>query len=146
MSIVIDDERCRVSLSKISPALKNYEIVLTANERLEKYIEADIFDIKNGDYVAHFKLNNLKEDTTMKNYHVKIDAHIWLDQNFEIKANSMEEAQEKAENIQLKLLEDAPKISNGSAGNKELEQLQNYLQNWSYGDLGFDIVYVEKNQ
>ena len=133
MSMVIDDERCRVSLSKISPALKNYEIVLTANERLEKYIEADIFDIKNGDYVAHFKLNNLKEDTTMKNYHVKIDAHIWLDQNFEIKANSMEEAQEKAENIQLKLLEDAPKISNASAGNKELEQLQNYLQN-SYHD------------
>ena len=82
----------------------------------------------------------------MKNYHVKIDAHIWLDQNFAIKANSMKEAQEKAETIQLKLLEDAPKIPNGSVGNKELEQLQNYLQNWSYGDLGFDIVYVEKDQ
>ena len=146
MSMVIDDERCRVSLSQISPALKNYEIVLTANEKLEKYIEADIFDIKNGDYVAHFKLNNLKEDTTMKNYHVKIDAHIWLDQNFAIKASSMEEAQEKAETIQRKLLEEAPKIPNGSAGNKELEQLQNYLQTWSYGDLGFDIVYVEKDQ
>ena len=82
----------------------------------------------------------------MKNYSVKIDAHIWLDQNFKIEANSMEEAQQKAEIIQLKLIEDAPKIANGSTGKRELEQLQNYLQNWTYGDLGFDIVYVEKDQ
>ena len=80
----------------------------------------------------------------MKNYHVKMDAHIWLDQNFTIKANSMEEAQEKADIIQLKLLEDAPKIANGSTGKKELEQLQNYLRDWTYGDLGFDQVHVEE--
>ena len=61
MSTVIDDERYRASLSEISPALKNYEIVLTADEKLEKYIEADIFDAKNGDYVAHFKLDNLED-------------------------------------------------------------------------------------
>ena len=61
MSMVIDDERYRASLSEISPALKNYEIVLTADEKLEKYIEADIFDIKNGDYVANFKLDNLED-------------------------------------------------------------------------------------
>tara|TARA_R100001440_G_C2499312_1_gene116334 strand:- start:271 stop:468 length:198 start_codon:yes stop_codon:yes gene_type:complete len=61
MSMVIDDERYRASLSEISPALKNYEIVLTADEKLEKYIEADIFDTKNGDYVAHFILNSLED-------------------------------------------------------------------------------------
>ena len=61
MSTVIDDERYRASLSVISPALKNYEIVLTADEKLEKYIEADIFDIKNGNYVANFKLDNLED-------------------------------------------------------------------------------------
>ena len=61
MSTVMDDERYRASLSVISPALKNYEIVLTADEKLEKYIEADIFDIKNGDYVAHFILNSLED-------------------------------------------------------------------------------------
>jgi hypothetical protein len=62
MSMVIDDERYRASLSEISPALKNYEIVLTADEKLEKYIEADIFDIKNGNYVAHFKFLEDKND------------------------------------------------------------------------------------
>ena len=51
------DERYRASLSEISPALKNYEIVLTADEKLEKYIKPT-FLIKNGDYVE-FKLDNL---------------------------------------------------------------------------------------
>lgn len=56
-NVSIDDERCRFSLEEISPALKGFEIVLTADENLNNYIEADIFNINNGDYVAHFILN-----------------------------------------------------------------------------------------
>ena len=56
-NVEIDDERCRFSLENVSPVLKGFEIVLTADEKLKNYIEADIFNTKNGDYVAHFKLN-----------------------------------------------------------------------------------------
>ena len=53
--------------------------------RLEKYIEADIFDIKNGDITKHFKLNNL--EAQQSKYHVKTDAKIfiWIPQKYEIK-------------------------------------------------------------
>ena len=56
-NVEIDDERCRFSLEDVSPVLKDFEIVLTADENLKNTIEADIFNTKKEVYVAHFKLN-----------------------------------------------------------------------------------------
>ena len=82
----------------------------------------------------------------MKNYYFKLDANIWLDQNFDIQANSQEEAESKAKAVAKKLLQDAPNIPNGSHGNRELEQLQYYLREWTFGNLRFDVVYVEEEE
>ena len=82
----------------------------------------------------------------MKNYTFKLDANIWLDQNFDIQANSQEEAESKAKAVAKKLLQDAPNIPNGSHGNRELEQLQYYLREWTFGDLSFDVVNVEEEK
>ena len=82
----------------------------------------------------------------MKNYTFKLDAHIWLDRNFTVEANSIDEAQKKAKDIQLEHLKYSSKVSNGGNGHRQLEQLQYYLREWTYGDLGFDIVYVEEEK
>ena len=80
----------------------------------------------------------------MKDYNFKLDVNIWLDRNFTVEANSQREAESKAKAVAKKLLEDAPNIPNGSHGNRELEQLQYYLREWTYGDLQFDVVNVEE--
>jgi len=82
----------------------------------------------------------------MKNYYFKLDANIWLDQNFDIEANSLEEAKEKAKAVAKKLLEDAPDVYNGRDGGKSLELLANYLADWTFGDLRFDVVNVEEEE
>ena len=80
----------------------------------------------------------------MKNYYFKLDANIWLDQNFDIEANSLEEAKEKAQAMAKEIIKDAPNVSSGSDGGKSLELLANYLADWTFGDLSFDVVNVEE--
>jgi hypothetical protein len=82
----------------------------------------------------------------MKNYTFKLDAHIWLDQNFTVEANSLEEAKEKTIAVAKELLEDAPDVYNGRDGGKSLELLANYLKDWTFGHLRFHVVYVEEEK
>jgi hypothetical protein len=82
----------------------------------------------------------------MKNYYFKLDANIWLDQNFDIEANSQEEAESMAKEIAKKLPQYAPKVYNGREGGISLELLSNYLSDWTFGDLRFDVVYVEEEE
>ena len=82
----------------------------------------------------------------MKDYTFKIDVNIWLDCNFweTVEANSQQEAESKAKAPAKKLLEDAPDVYNGKDGGKSLELLANYLADWTFGDLSFDVVNVEE--
>lgn len=80
----------------------------------------------------------------MKDYTFKLDVNIWLDCNFTAKANSLEEAKEKAKVMAKEILQDAPSVYNGRDGGISLELLANYLSDWTFGDLGFDVVNVEE--
>ena len=82
----------------------------------------------------------------MKDYTFKIDVKIRLDCNFweTVEANSQQEAESKAKAVAKKLLEDAPDVYNGKDGGKSLELLANYLADWTFGDLSFDVVNVEE--
>jgi len=82
----------------------------------------------------------------MKDYTFKLDVNIWLDQNFDIQANSQEEAESKAKAVAKKLLQDAPSVYNGRDGGISLELLANYLSDWTFGDLRFDVVNVEEEE
>ena len=82
----------------------------------------------------------------MKNYTIKLDVNIWLDSNFTIEANSKKEAKEKAHAMAKEIVKDAPNVSSGSDGGKSLELLANYLADWTFGDLSFDVVNVEEEQ
>ena len=82
----------------------------------------------------------------MKDYTFKLDVNIWLDQNFDIEANSLEEAKEKAKAVAKKLLQDAPDVYNGRDGGISLELLANYFSDWTFGDLRFDVVNVEEEE
>tara|TARA_R100001509_G_scaffold72542_1_gene40486 strand:- start:47 stop:295 length:249 start_codon:yes stop_codon:yes gene_type:complete len=82
----------------------------------------------------------------MKDYTFKLDVNIWLDRNFTVEANSQQEAESKAKAVAKKLLEDAPDVYNGRDGGKSLELLANYLADWTFGDLRFDVVNVEEEE
>ena len=82
----------------------------------------------------------------MKNYYFKLDANIWLDQNFDIQANSQKEAEEKAKVMAKEIFKDAPNVYNGRDGGISLELLANYLSDWTFGDLRFDVVNVEEEE
>ena len=82
----------------------------------------------------------------MKDYTFKLDVNIWLDRNFTVEANSQQEAESKAKAVAKKLLEDAPDVYNGRDGGKSLELLANYLSDWNFGDLRFDVLNVEEEE
>ena len=82
----------------------------------------------------------------MKDYTFKLDVNIWLDRNFIAKANSLEEAKEKAKVMAKEILQDAPDVYNGREGGISLELLANYLSDWTFGDLSFDVVNVEEEE
>ena len=82
----------------------------------------------------------------MKDYTFKLDVNIWLDRNFTVKANSMNEAQKKAKVMAKEIFGDAPDVYNGREGGKSLELLANYLADWTFGDLRFDVVNVEEEE
>jgi hypothetical protein len=82
----------------------------------------------------------------MKDYTFKLDVNIWLDRNFTVKANSISEAQKKAKVMAKEIFEDAPDVYNGRDGGKSLELLANYLADWTFGDLRFDVVNVEEEE
>ena len=82
----------------------------------------------------------------MKNYTIKLDVNIWLDRNFTIEANSLEEAKEKAHAMAKEIVKDAPDVYSGRDGGKSLELLANYLKDWTFGDIGsFVENVVEEN-
>ena len=79
----------------------------------------------------------------MKDYTFKLDVNIWLDRNFTVEANSLEEAKEKAQAMAKEIIKDAPNVSSGSDGGKSLELLANYLADWTFGDIGSFVEDVE---
>ena len=82
----------------------------------------------------------------MKDYTFKLDVNIWLDRNFTAKANSLEEAEEKAKVMAKEIIKDAPNVSSGSDGGKSLELLANYLADWTFGDIGSFVEDVEEEE
>ena len=82
----------------------------------------------------------------MKDYTFKLDVDIWLDRNFTAKAYSLEEAEEKAKVMAKEIFKDSPNVYNGREGGKSLELLANYLSDWNFGDLRFDVVNVEEEE
>ena len=82
----------------------------------------------------------------MKDYTFKLDVNIWLDRNFTTKANSLEEAKEKAKVMAKEIFKDAPNVYNCREGGKSLELLANYFSDWTFGDLRFDVVNVEEEE
>ena len=81
----------------------------------------------------------------MKDYNFKLDVNIWLDRNFTVEANSLEEAKEKAQAMAKEIIKDAPNVYNGREGGISLELLANYLSDWTFGDIGSFVENVEED-
>ena len=82
----------------------------------------------------------------MKDYNFKLDVNIWVDRNFTVEANSLEEAKEKAQAMAKEIIKDSPNVSSGSDGGKSLELLANYLADWTFGDIGSFVEDVEEEE